>query len=194
MNTDYFKELELYFDRIYGRLDYDKYQLEGTIRGYTSIYENFVGDYLICLGNKDDGVPTNYEYIFPWWVKDAYYQIVNNHNWIEEGGINLTSKGYCKDIKTYFWYKNNQDTGVSQVIYEDNKHAFDAITVNKVLINNNQEINSSKIIQSVFDYYEPSDEEYKNMNFKGWFLDRDCTVPYYRNILTCDTTIYGLVV
>ena len=38
-----------------------------------------VGDYYICLGNKDDGKPTSYDYIFPWWVKGGYYQIVNNN-------------------------------------------------------------------------------------------------------------------
>lgn len=190
-------EFDKYLESIYGpRKDTSTYQKEGITKCYAYTDEGYIGDYYLCNGNTDHAIATQYEYIFPWWVKGAYYQIVNNSNWLPEGGNNFSSSnGYGKAIKSYFWYDSSTSFDVTQVVENTNiTNSFKAVKINKILISNNQELKTIQDINSIYDYYEiPDNESYNDLSFKGWFIDKSCKVPYIRTILNEDITIYGLM-
>ena len=188
-------EFEQYLEHVYGkRAKTSTYQKEGTTKCYAYTDEDYVGDYYLCNGNKADGVATSYEYIFPWWVKGAYYQIVNNHNWLPEGGKSFSSSnGYGKNITSYFW-TNSSSFGIEQVVYDNCNVNMSAVKITKNLVNNKQEVlNTSNESISIFDYYLPSNPSYNDLTFKGWYLDSELKIPYTKQILKEDTILYGLM-
>ena len=189
-----YKEFERYMEDVYGkRLATASYKYEDTTRGYAYTDENYVGDYYICLGNKDDGKPTSYDYIFPWWVKGGYYQIVNNNHWFPEGGQSFT-QGYGTHINSYFWFDSWDSYGVAHVDGTSSyKDSFKAVSVSKALMNNNQVMDTIIDTVSAYDYYEiPNNISKNGLTFKGWYIDRACSKPYKRNLISEDVTIYGL--
>lgn len=191
-----YQEFDEYLEHIYGpRVTTSSYQKEGTKKCYAYTDEGYIGDYYLCNGNTDHAIATEYEYVFPWWVKGAYYQIVNNSNWLPEGGNSFNyTNGYGKEIKSYFWYDSETSYDVTQVVHDNNESTFDAITVSKTLVYNNEEIKTLKEVYSIYDYYEiPNKESYQNFTFKGWFLDKEGKIPYTRRILNKDITLYGLM-
>ncbi len=185
-----YKELEDYFEDIYGpRVATSSYQLEQSKRTYAYTDEGYVGDYYLNVGNSIDGKPTEYEYIFPWWVKGAKYQIVNNNHWLPENGGNefTYSNGYGKEINSYFWYNSPTEFDVTQTI----GNAFSInVKANKVTKN----VGTNKIVDnvSIYDYYEvPSLNISTSTKVSGWYLDSACTNKYQRNIINKDINIYG---
>lgn len=184
-----YKELEDYFDDVYGpRVSTSSYQLEQSKKAYAYTDEGYVGDYYLNVGNTVDGKPTNYEYIFPWWVRGYKYQIVNNNNWLPEGGNEITfSNGYGKEINSYFWYDSSTSFGVTQTI----GNAFTTnMKANKVTKN----VGSNKIIDnvSIYDYYEiPSLTINASTKVNGWYLDSDLINRYQRSKVNKDLNIYG---
>lgn len=143
-----YKEFEDYLDYTYTqKVSTSSYQLEGTKKCYAYTDEGYVGDYYLCLGNTVDGKQTQYDYIFPWWVKEFSYQIVNNNHWFpEDGGNSITySNGYGKDVKSYFWYDSPTQFDVTQVVGNSFNTSIPAFKV----INKNNEEN----IVSIFDKF-----------------------------------------
>ena len=187
-----YAELDAFFSHYYGqRIPTSSYQKEGTIRGYAYTDEGYIGDYYLCIGNKVHAQPTEYEYVFPWWVKGFYYQVVNNSNWLPEGGNQInTNNGYGKEVKAYFWYDSSSSFDLTQVIAGNSYSSFKAVTINKIYISNNEIINTETEVSSIYDYYEK--EVIDDPNFKGWFLDKQGTIPYQREIIKEDTTLYGI--
>ena len=114
-----------------------------------------------------------YEYIFPWWVKSATYQFVNNNNWLPKEGYTFNSSdGYGKIINNYFWYKNSSDTGTSRVVGESYSHTYPAVNIYV----NNQVVDTS----IVYDYYERNNS----------YLDSGKTIKYERSIATKDLYLF----
>ena len=129
-------EFDKYLESIYGkRIATSSYQKEGTTHCYAYTDEGYIGDYYLCNGNTDHAKPTKYEYIFPWWVKGAYYQIVNNSNWLPEGGNSFSANnGYSKEVEASFWHNSSSSFGVTQKINNTNSPIqFNAININKIL-------------------------------------------------------------
>lgn len=154
-------DFENYMARFYGKkIPTSSYKLEGTEKGWAYTDEGYIGDYYICVGNKDHAIATTYDYIFPHWVKSLKYQIVNNSNWLPEGGLELNHKGYTKINNTYFWYKSSSDTGLSTVIGNEYKHTFEAA---KLIING---VNEDIETYSIFDYFETNRKLYFDSNKK----------------------------
>ena len=176
-----YKELDRYFDNVYGkRISTSSYQLEGTKKSYAYTDEGYIGDYYLCLGNTDHAKATEYEYIFPWWVTGASYQIVNNSNWLpENGGNTFGSSANGKTVKATFKYTNNTPT-VTQSI--------DSTKVNVnmpcVTVKENVGTNSNSKQVSVYDYYEPGSD-------RNWYLDSAYQTLYTRTLFSKDTTIYS---
>lgn len=167
-------EFERYLEHTYGKkVSTSSYQLEGTTRCYAYTDEGYIGDYYLCNGNVSTGPNVSYEYIFPWWVKGAYYQIVNNSNWIPEGGENFSlTNGYGKEINSYFWHKSDSDSGFIQVVEtKEASSSFEAVKVNH---------NSNIIPHSIFDYFEE----------EGYYLDLNCEIPLERMLLNKDIIVY----
>ena len=184
-----YKELEDYFEDGYGpRVETSLYQLEQSKKAYAYTDEGYVGDYYLNVGNSVDGKPTNYEYIFPWWVRGGKYQIVNNNNWLPEGGNEFTySNGYGKEINSYFWYDSPTSFDVTQTIGSAFNSTFKAIKVTK-------NVNNDKVIDnvSIYDYYEiPSLNFNSSIKVGGWYLDKNCSSKYQRSKIYQDIDIYG---
>ena len=176
-----YKELDRYFDYVYGdRIGTSSYQVEGTKKSYAYTDEGYIGDYYLCLGNTDHAKATNYEYIFPWWVTGASYQIVNNSNWLPEGGLSFGKSEHGQTINSYFWYKGSNDTGIG---HEANgtkfNTSFPSVTIKE---NVNGKLTSKQ--NSIYDYYEPSSN-------KNWYVDSDYQTIYTRTLLSKDSTIYS---
>lgn len=187
-----YSELDNFFAHYYGpRIATSNYQKEGTKRGYAYTDEGYIGDYYLCIGNTDHAKPTQYEYVFPWWVKEFSYQIVNNSNWLPEGGNRISkNNGYGKDVKSYFWYDSSTSFDVTQVINADNISSFEAIKINIQNIKNGKIINNTYEISCIYDYFEVP--LINDNNFLGWFLDKEGKIPYNRDIIISDINIYGL--
>lgn len=185
-----YKELENYFEDVYGkRVMTSSYKVEGSTKCYAYTDEGFVGDYYLNIGNTVDGKPTNYEYIFPWWVKEACYQIVNNNHWFpEDGGNRFTySDGYGKEITSYFWYDSDTSFDVTQVVGNSYSTNMKANTISRVV--GNKTYND---ILSVYDYYEvPSLKVDSSNSVSKWYSDSNYQYPYIRTNFTQSSVIYG---
>jgi hypothetical protein len=135
----------------------------------------------LCNGNIVHAQPTNYEYILPWWVKGASYQIVNNSNWLpEDGGNTFTeTNGYGKTIDAYFWYDGPEQYDVTQVVSSEFYTNVPGIQLSKI---QNRDSTTENI--SIFDYYEATTD-------KIWFDDASFKTKYVRTIFTQDSVIYA---
>lgn len=143
----------------------------------------------MCLGNTVDGKATNYEYIFPWWVKEFSYQIVNNNNWLpEDGGNRITySSGYGKEINSYFWYDSSSSYDVTQVV-------GNSFTINMKAMNINKIVDSKTIKDkvSIYDYYEvPSLTIDASTKVNNWYTDSSYKQEYKRTLVNDSFSIYG---
>ena len=191
-----YKEFERYLTSIYGnRVSTSSYQYEGTKKCWAYTDEDYVGDYYLCNGNTANGIKTSYDYIFPWWVKGAYYQIVNNSNWLPEGGNYFDlSKGQGTHINSYFWWDSVESFGVSQVEGTSKiNEEFASVNISKLFMYKNELVKEEIDVISAFDYYEiPNNASFDNKIFKGWYIDRACTIPYKRNLVNKNIVIYGL--
>lgn len=187
-----YAELDNFFSHYYGpRIKTASYQKEGTTKGYAYTDEGYIGDYYLCIGNNVHAQPTQYEYIFPWWVKGFSYQVVNNSNWLPEGGNKIDlNNGYGKDVRAYFWYDSSTNFGVTQVVYNTSVSFVAAIQVTKTYVNNGKIIKTEKEINSIYDYLEMP--IVNDGSFKGWYLDIEGNIPYQRDIIREDITIYGI--
>ena len=116
------------------------------------------------------------------------YQIVNNNNWLPEGGNEFTySNGYGKEIISYFWYDSPTSFDVTQTTGSAFNSNFKAIKVTK-------NVNNDKVIDnvSIYDYYEiPSLNFNSSINVGGWYLDKNCSAKYQRSKIYQDIGIYG---
>lgn len=172
-------ELEKYFNHFYGnKIPTASYQKEGTTKGWGYTDENYIGDYYLCIGNTVHASPTNYQYVFPWWVKSFKYQIVNNNHWFPEGGNAVTIGDSKKEINAYFWYENDYNFGVSQVVGNATRYNFNAITINEILSSK-----SDKYTSSVYDFYTPNKS-------KIYYLNQNKNSIYYIKQLNVDTTLF----
>ena len=185
-----YKELDRYFEDVYGqKVSTASYQVEGTKRCYAYTDEGYIGDYYLCLGNTVDGKSTTYEYIFPWWVKEFSYQIVNNNNWLpEDGGNRITySSGYGKEINSYFWYDSPTSYDVTQVVGNSFTTNMKAFKVSKIVNNKTSE---EKI--SAYDYYEvPSLTLDSSIKVNKWYSDSLYRQEYQRTLVSNAFSIYG---
>lgn len=177
-NYSYY-ELENYFDSMYNnRVATANYYKEGTTMCWAYTDENFIGDYYLCLGNKDHAVATTYQYIFPWWVEGFKYQIVNNNHWYPENGNEVTKN--LVTYNSYFWFDSDTSFGVSQVQEnKTNSYSFPAVNI--------KEISSSKedsYVTSVFDFYYP-----KNISAQ-YYLDSSHNIRYIIDVFKKDTILY----
>jgi len=185
-----YKELDRYLKDMYGqKVSTSSYQVEGTKRCYAYTDEGYIGDYYLCLGNTVDGKPTNYEYIFPWWVKEFSYQIVNNNNWLpEDGGNRITySSGYGKEVNSYFWYDSSSSYDVTQVV-------GNSFTINMKAMNINKIVDSKTIKEkvSIYDYYEvPSLTIDASTKVSNWYIDSSYKQVYRRTLVNDSFSIYG---
>lgn len=187
-------EFEKYLEYTYGkRIPTASYQLEGTVKGYAYTDEGYVGDYYVCLGNIANGVQTSYEYIFPWWVNGLSYQIVNNHNWMPEGGNSFAkNNGYKHEINSYFWYNSDSEFGLSQVVESSlYKAKMPAINVERILSKSasSPEVSNEKV--SIHDYYTPPILVDSNYESGYWYLDEEKENKYYKTIPNNDIRLYG---
>lgn len=166
-----YKDLEYYFARKYGnRTLTNSYSVESTYKTWTYTDEGFIGDYYLNTGNGR-------EFIFPWWVKDFSFQVVNNNHWLPENG------GYKINVINGFHKKVNVSIVNGDISYNVlSGNASDSIETIRVDFVGNDNIQSE--ISSVFDYYLPSVTKYK------FYLDQNHKIPYYRQVLRHNTTLY----
>ena len=167
-------DFEKYLDYEYGRVPTSSYTLESTSKCWAYSDEGWSGDYFINSGVSSTGSNVKYQYVFPWWVKSATYQFVNNNNWLPKEGYNFGSfGGYGREVDNYFWYKGNTDTGTSYVVNSNYTHAYPAV---KVYVNNSQVDTTI-----VYDYYENSNA----------YLDSSKQVKFERNKVTKDLYLFA---
>lgn len=167
-------DFERYLEYEYGRVATSSYTLESTNKCWAYSDEGWSGDYFINSGVSKTGANVVYEYVFPWWVKSATYQFVNNNNWLPKEGYTFNSSdGYGKIINNYFWYKSSSDTGTSRVVGESYSHTYPAVNIYV----NNQVVDTS----IVYDYYERNNS----------YLDSGKTIKYERSIVTKDLYLFA---
>lgn len=186
-----YTDFERYLTEEYGKRTATKlYQLEGTKRTWAYTDEGYIGDYYLCVGNAAHASKTIYDYYFPWWVKGFSYQIVNNSNWVPEGGKKISSStGYGKTVNATFTDKN--PSTLSQTIGSSKKININAIEVSFEIIGLNIKVDNQ--LTSVYDYFEINNLNDKNdKKFIGWFIDEECTILYTKSYLTENIVLYGL--
>lgn len=178
-----YKEFENFLTNEYGsRTSTSSYSLEGTKRTWAYTDEGYIGDYYLCIGNTDHAKATNYEYIFPTYVTSFSYQIVNNSNWLPEGGHKVSSNYIGNEINMYFWYKGDADTGTVQV--ESNTKAYKNFKGNRVTI---YEINGTKIEKKetkTISYFE------KFTYSKDLYIDSRLTKLYTPSVIRKSISLY----
>ena len=188
-----YSDFEEYLIEEYGERTLTKnYQIEGTKRSWAYTDEGYIGDYYLCIGNKDHAKATNYDYYFPHWVTGFSYQIVNNSNWMPEGG-NIISKnnGYLKEVSAYFWYDSDESFGLTQVVGEKKTTKIAAVTVSFEIIGVEENIKDQ--IVSIYDYCDFDNlASIDGKDFIGWFIDKECSILYTKGKIKEDTVLYGL--
>ena len=189
-----YTDLEKYFTYMYGeRVLTKNYKLESNIRCWAYTDESYIGDYYLCQGSEHlSTIPTTFEYQFPSWVIGFSYQIVNNYNWMPEGGNKVTkSNGYLKEVSAYFWYNNSNSFGLSQVV--GNKYQMDlpavCVTIKYIGVNNS----SYSEVVSAFDYLQPDvNNKINGKNFIGYYVGENCSILFENGLVTTDLVIYAL--
>lgn len=187
-----YSDFEKFLTQEYGsRTLTNLYQVEGEKRtwGYTD--EGYIGDYYVTMGNTDHAKATSYDYYFPWWVTGFTYQIVNNSNWLPEGGKTISSSiGYGKTVTTTFTYSNNTPS-LTQTIGSKKTINIDAVNVEIEYIGIDK---STEIIKtSMYDYLNKEfTKTVNNKKFIGLFIDRQCSILYNDSVITKDTKLYAL--
>ena len=171
----------MFFDSYYkNHIKTKDWLYEGTVRGWAYTDEDYIGDYYLCLGNTIHASPTNYEYIFPSFVLEFSYQIVNNNNWIIEGGNRVdATNGYLKYINTYFWYDSPSSFGLEQVV--SNENGKDNLDTIKVSVYENEVLIMEKQIFAFEKFSYPN---------KSLFVDKNLSTLYVPTYLKTDTVLY----
>lgn len=174
-----YTDFEYFLEKEYGnKINTSSYQKEGTTRGYAYTDEDYIGDYYLCLGNKDHAKPTDYVYNFPTYVKQFNYQIVNNSNWLPEGGLKVEANMIGNTVDAYFWYKGDTDTGIVHV--NSNEKAYLSSLANEVNVYHNNNLIET-ILVSEFNKFTYS---------KDLYLDALKTIKYIPTYVRKNISLY----
>lgn len=165
-----YQDFENYMVNEYGdRILTSNFNVNNTSKGWAYTDEHFVGDYYIKTTNRD--------VIFPWWVNDLSFQVLNGSKWLpENGGYKLSSlNGKNKEVTL-----TPTSTSVSYQVGALFNIDMPAITVN---LHHNGEIVQSDV-SCVYDIYFPTIKEEK------FFVDIELKCLYLKRILRKDFDIY----